>query len=130
VVRLTGPLCARRRQQHAPRLLRREGRPGEVYNLGGGRTNSASVPECVRKIETLLDRKLDTALQTGSPGGSRPAPRLTQPSERIAVRDLTQRGAAATLVCRASTPWRHVGIRCERVSVCQPHPHLRYEAYA
>jgi CDP-paratose 2-epimerase len=35
-------------------------RPGEVYNLGGGRANSASVLECVNKIETLLDRKLDT----------------------------------------------------------------------
>jgi len=35
-------------------------RPGEVYNLGGGRDNSGSVVECVRKIEALLDRKLDT----------------------------------------------------------------------
>jgi CDP-paratose 2-epimerase len=32
-------------------------RPGEVYNLGGGRENSASILECVQKIETLIKRK-------------------------------------------------------------------------
>jgi CDP-paratose 2-epimerase len=35
-------------------------RPGEVYNLGGGRPNSASLLECVSTIEALLGRKLDT----------------------------------------------------------------------
>ena len=31
-------------------------RPGEVYNLGGGRSNSASILECIHKLEHLLDR--------------------------------------------------------------------------
>ena len=35
-------------------------RPGEVYNLGGGRGNSASVLECITKIETLLGKKIST----------------------------------------------------------------------
>lgn len=35
-------------------------RPGEVYNLGGGRGNSASILECIEKIENLLSRKLNT----------------------------------------------------------------------
>ena len=35
-------------------------RPGEVYNLGGGRGNSASLMECVAKIEALLGRKMQT----------------------------------------------------------------------
>ena len=35
-------------------------RPGEVYNLGGGRANSGSVIECISKLEALLGRKLDT----------------------------------------------------------------------
>jgi CDP-paratose 2-epimerase len=35
-------------------------RPGEVYNLGGGRTNSGSLMECVAKIEALLGRKMQT----------------------------------------------------------------------
>src|ERR1700747_1930416 len=34
-------------------------RPGEVYNLGGGRGNSVSMPEAIRKIEQLTGRKLD-----------------------------------------------------------------------
>jgi CDP-paratose 2-epimerase len=38
-------------------------RPGEVYNLGGGRTNSGSVMECIGKMEALLGRKLDTRYQ-------------------------------------------------------------------
>jgi CDP-paratose 2-epimerase len=33
-------------------------RPGEVYNLGGGRANSASVLECIVRIESLLGRKM------------------------------------------------------------------------
>ena len=35
-------------------------RPGEVYNLGGGRQNSASIVECIAKIEALLNRKIAT----------------------------------------------------------------------
>jgi CDP-paratose 2-epimerase len=35
-------------------------RPGEVYNLGGGRDNNASVLECIAKIEALLGRKMKT----------------------------------------------------------------------
>lgn len=35
-------------------------RPGEVYNLGGGRGNSASILECVEKIEQLLGRGVET----------------------------------------------------------------------
>jgi len=35
-------------------------RPGEVYNLGGGRQNSASIVECIAKIEALLNKKIAT----------------------------------------------------------------------
>lgn len=35
-------------------------RAGEVYNLGGGRENSASVLECIHKLEALLGRKMKT----------------------------------------------------------------------
>jgi CDP-paratose 2-epimerase len=35
-------------------------RPGEVYNLGGGRANSGSLLECVAKVEALLGRKMTT----------------------------------------------------------------------
>ena len=35
-------------------------RPGEVYNLGGGRENSASVLECIAKIEALTGQKMNT----------------------------------------------------------------------
>jgi len=35
-------------------------RPGEVYNLGGGRSNSASILECIEKIEGLLGKKINT----------------------------------------------------------------------
>lgn len=35
-------------------------RPGEVYNLGGGRGNSASILECIAKIEALLGKKIAT----------------------------------------------------------------------
>lgn len=34
-------------------------RPGEVYNLGGGRANSASVLECIRLIEQKISRPID-----------------------------------------------------------------------
>jgi CDP-paratose 2-epimerase len=34
-------------------------RPGEVYNLGGGRENSVSVLEAIGKIESLTGRKLN-----------------------------------------------------------------------
>jgi CDP-paratose 2-epimerase len=37
----------------------RKPRPGEVYNLGGGRENSASILECISKIEALLGKKVD-----------------------------------------------------------------------
>jgi CDP-paratose 2-epimerase len=33
-------------------------RPGEAYNIGGGRENSASVLECIDLIEQLIDRKI------------------------------------------------------------------------
>ena len=33
-------------------------RPGEVYNLGGGRANSASILECIEKIEGLTGKKI------------------------------------------------------------------------
>jgi CDP-paratose 2-epimerase len=35
-------------------------RPGEVYNLGGGRANAASVMECIAKVDELTGRKLRT----------------------------------------------------------------------
>ncbi len=34
-------------------------RPGEVYNLGGGRANSTSILEAIQKIEQLSGRKVD-----------------------------------------------------------------------
>ena len=33
-------------------------RPGEVYNLGGGRENSASILECIEKIQALTGKKI------------------------------------------------------------------------
>jgi len=33
-------------------------RPGEVYNLGGGRENSASILECIDAVEQLTGKKL------------------------------------------------------------------------
>jgi len=33
-------------------------RPGEVYNLGGGRENSASILECIQKIEAFTGKKI------------------------------------------------------------------------
>jgi CDP-paratose 2-epimerase len=38
----------------------RNPRPGEVYNLGGGRENSASILECISKIEALTGHKIKT----------------------------------------------------------------------
>ena len=38
----------------------RNPRPGEVYNLGGGRGNSASILECIAKMEALLGKKMST----------------------------------------------------------------------
>jgi CDP-paratose 2-epimerase len=38
----------------------RNPRPGEVYNLGGGRGNSASILECIARIEALLETKIAT----------------------------------------------------------------------
>ncbi len=37
----------------------RNPRPGEVYNLGGGRQNSASVRECISLVEDVTGRRLD-----------------------------------------------------------------------
>jgi CDP-paratose 2-epimerase len=34
-------------------------RPGEVYNLGGGRDNSISMLEAIERIEQMTGRKLD-----------------------------------------------------------------------
>lgn len=36
----------------------RNPRPGAVYNLGGGRTNAASVLECIDRVDQLSGRKL------------------------------------------------------------------------
>jgi CDP-paratose 2-epimerase len=33
-------------------------KPGEVYNLGGGRANSASVVECIKMVEDMTGKKL------------------------------------------------------------------------
>jgi CDP-paratose 2-epimerase len=35
-------------------------RPGEVYNIGGGRENNASVIECLARIEALIGRRVPT----------------------------------------------------------------------
>jgi CDP-paratose 2-epimerase len=40
----------------------RNPRPGEVYNLGGGRANSASVLECIDWIEKLSPYRLEVRL--------------------------------------------------------------------
>jgi CDP-paratose 2-epimerase len=37
----------------------RNPRPGEVYNLGGGRANSVSILEAIEKVEQLTGRKLN-----------------------------------------------------------------------
>ena len=36
-------------------------RPGEVYNLGGGRENSACLLECLELLEALAGRRVPTA---------------------------------------------------------------------
>jgi CDP-paratose 2-epimerase len=36
-------------------------RPGEVYNLGGGRDNSVSILEAIRMIEALTGRRIQTS---------------------------------------------------------------------
>jgi CDP-paratose 2-epimerase len=41
-------------------VFARNPRPGEVYNLGGGRGNSASILECISKIESLIGKKIST----------------------------------------------------------------------
>jgi CDP-paratose 2-epimerase len=40
----------------------RKPRPGEVYNIGGGRQNSASVLECIEMIENLSGRQVEYRL--------------------------------------------------------------------
>ena len=37
-------------------------KPGEVYNIGGGRSNAASVLECIAMIERLSSHKVDFSL--------------------------------------------------------------------
>ncbi len=41
----------------------RNPRPGEVYNIGGGRDNSVSVLEAMRMVEELTGRKIAWAYQ-------------------------------------------------------------------
>jgi CDP-paratose 2-epimerase len=38
-------------------------RPGEVYNLGGGRGNSASVLECIARLEEMTGRRMQVDYQ-------------------------------------------------------------------
>jgi CDP-paratose 2-epimerase len=38
-------------------------KPGEVYNLGGGKENSASLLECVQKVENLCGKKMNITYQ-------------------------------------------------------------------
>lgn len=38
-------------------------RSGEVYNLGGGRSNSVSVLECIGKLEALTGRRMETSYE-------------------------------------------------------------------
>lgn len=44
-------------------------RSGEVYNLGGGRANSASVIECIARLEQMAGRSLRTEYQSVSRPG-------------------------------------------------------------
>ena len=44
----------------AAHALAQSPRPGEVYNLGGGRENSASVLECIRGLEEMTGKKIAT----------------------------------------------------------------------
>ena len=43
-------------------------RPGEVYNLGGGRDNAASVLELLDRLEQLTGRRIARNYE-GSPAG-------------------------------------------------------------
>ncbi len=58
-----------RDQLHAYDVVRaahafaRSPRPGEVYNLGGGRDNSASVLECISRLEEMTGRRIATDYQ-------------------------------------------------------------------
>jgi CDP-paratose 2-epimerase len=38
-------------------------KPGEVYNLGGGRDNSASILECLQMLESRMGRRLPFAYE-------------------------------------------------------------------
>ncbi len=38
-------------------------RPGEVYNLGGGRANSASVLECIQRLNDMTGKSITTGYQ-------------------------------------------------------------------
>jgi CDP-paratose 2-epimerase len=39
-------------------------RPGEVYNLGGGRGNSASIRECIHRLEIMTGRQMRTRYES------------------------------------------------------------------
>lgn len=43
--------------------FRRNPRPGEVYNLGGGRENSISILEAIARLEAIVDRKINWRYQ-------------------------------------------------------------------
>ena len=43
--------------------FRRAPRPGEVYNLGGGRENSVSILEAIAKVEALLGKRMSWRYQ-------------------------------------------------------------------
>lgn len=43
--------------------FRQNPKPGEVYNLGGGRENSISVLEAITRIETIIKRKINWTYQ-------------------------------------------------------------------
>ena len=44
-------------------------RPGEVYNLGGGRENGASVLECIDRLQQMADRKITTRYEPANRRG-------------------------------------------------------------
>jgi CDP-paratose 2-epimerase len=72
-------------------------RPGEVYNLGGGRENSASIVECFQMLESRLGRRLPFAYEDTNRRGDHicyvsdlrkfkshfPAWRITRPLDTI-----------------------------------------------
>ena len=47
----------------------RNPRPGEVYNLGGGRENSGSILECIARIEELVGKKLNWVYENTARAG-------------------------------------------------------------